>query len=207
MNVWKLENNTLMERIKQHYLTGYEISAFDDSIRVRWEAAFASIMEKDTDFESATMLAKRFGISIRQAYIDISNAKSLFGDIRKSSKEALRYMVTDWAVALLKKAEKAEDYYAAAKALEKIIKANNLDKEDQDLPDPSKIQPPVQLLSINFNFINSPWFKKIDPKAQEGLMELHDKFMKMIENSPMREYLNMFQTTTMITEGEQEDGD
>lgn len=199
-NVWKLPENTLFERIKQHYLTGYKIQGEDEKIRLRWEAAFAIILDKTTDSEAARIHSRQAKISIRQAYIDIANAKNLFGDVRNSKKEAMRYLVTQWAVELFKKAEKAEDYYAAAKALEKIIKANNLDKEDQDLPDPSKIQPPVQLLSINFNFINTPWFKKIDPKAQEGLMDLHARFMKMIEDSPLKEYLNLLQSPTQIAE-------
>ena len=193
MNTYKLPEDTTFERIKQHYLTGYKITELDEEQRKRWEAAHAIIMDKETDREAAIILSKRYDISLRQAYVDISNAKNLFGDVRKANKEALRYMTTEWAINLLKKAELNEDYDSCAKLLEKIIKANNLDKEDQDLPDPSKIQPPVQLLSINFNFINSPWFKKIDPKAQEGLLGLRNQFMAMIENSPMRDYLNMFQ--------------
>lgn len=207
MNIYKLTNDSTFERIKQYYLIGYELRPKEERIRQRWEAAHALVMEAKVDIQAARILSKRFDVTLQQAYVDIGNAKNLFGDVRKSNKDALRYMVTEWAIDLFSKAKDKEDYYAAAKALEKIIKANNLDKEDQDLPDPSKIQPPVQLLSINFNFINTPWFKKIDPKAQEGLLELYNKFMAMIENSPMKDYLNMFQEKTIPLPDPQEDGD
>lgn len=206
MNTWKLKENTLMERIRQHLLAGYEISDADNDILMRWEFAHSLIMKKENDTAVVKLMRKEFGIGQAQAYIDIRNAKDIFGDVRKSSKEGLRYMVTDWAISLLKKAEENDDYYAAAKALEKIIKANNLDKEDQDLPDPSKIQPPVQLLSINFTFINSPWFSKIDPKAQEGLLALYDQFMATIEGSPYKDYLNMFQQEQPIALPSPDDG-
>ena len=204
MNIYKLPNNTLTERIKQHYLTGYEISEADDLIRQRWAAAHALVMNRESDAECARILAKRYKITTRQAYTDIRDAKDLFGDVRRSSKDAIRYMVTQWAIQLFKKAESNEDYYAAAKALEKIIKVNNLDKEDQDLPDPSKIQPPVQMLSINFNFINSVWFEKIDPKAKEVLLDLHKRITAMIMESPASEYLNLIQSPPQL---EEPDGD
>lgn len=193
MNIYKLPENTLMERIRHHYLNDYEISDKDEEIRKRWESAYAMILEKKPDAETAKLLSKMYGITLQRAYIDISNAKSLFGDVHKSGKDALRNLVSQWAIELLKAATEEKDYGAAAKALEKIIKANNLDKEDQDLPDPSKIQPPVQLLSVNFNFINSPFFREIDPQAQAGLMELYNRIMAMIENSPMKDYLGVIQ--------------
>lgn len=196
MNIYQLPEDTTFQRIRQHLLNGYEISATDEKQLTRWRAVQALMLEKKTDREVALLHSKNFNITVQHAYIDIRNSKNLLGDVHKSDKESLRYMVTQWAIDLLKKADDKGDYDACAKALEKIIKANNLDKEDQDLPDPSKIQPPVQLLSINFNFINSEWFKKIDPKAQEGLMQMYNQFMAMIENSPLREYLDMFQDTS-----------
>jgi hypothetical protein len=77
------------------------------------------------------------------------------------------------------------------KFLERITKANNLDKEDMELPDPSKIQPPVQLLSINYTFLNSEFFKLIDPKAQQALLALNEKVMALIDASPIADYKNI----------------
>ena len=196
MNIYQLPEDTTFEWIRQHLLTGYEISAVDKNQLDRWRAVQALLLEKKTDRQIALMHSKNYDISLGHAYIDIRNSKNLLGDVHKADKESLRYMVTQWAIEACKKAEETGDNDTLVKSLEKIIKANNLDKEDQDLPDPSKIQPPVQLLSINFNFINSPWFKKIDPKAQEGLMLMYNQFMAMIENSPLRDYANLIQSNS-----------
>ncbi len=83
------------------------------------------------------------------------------------------------------------DFKTVDRMLERIIKANNLDKEEMDLPDPDKIQPPVQLLSINYNFLNSEYFKLIDPKAQQALLLLNEKVMALIDASPIAEYKNI----------------
>ena len=120
-------------------------------------------------------LMKQYGICESQAYRDIRNSRRLFGDVRTYTKEAMRYHVTQWAIELLKLAKIKKDLRGMEKALERITKAYNLDKEDLDLPDPARFQPPIQLLTINYNFINSPSFKMIDAKAQEKLSGIASK--------------------------------
>ena len=64
MNVWKLENDTAMDRIRMHYLSGYELSAHDEEVKRRWHAAFTFGLEhKGSDKEVASMLTKTFNIS------------------------------------------------------------------------------------------------------------------------------------------------
>jgi hypothetical protein len=103
----------------------------------------------------------------------------------------MRYHVTQWAIELLKLAKMKKDLRGMEKALERITKAYNLDKEDMDLPDPARFQPPIQLLTINYNFINSPSFKMIDAKAQEKLLELHRRIEAMADELYIKDYLNM----------------
>jgi hypothetical protein len=79
-----------------------------------------------------------------------------------------------------------------ASALDLLIKANNLDKHDLDIPDASKIQPPVQLLSVNFSFINSPMFQLIDETAQKAMLKQYDEFMLQVKISPMADYLDVW---------------
>jgi hypothetical protein len=191
MSEYKLTADTTMEKIRKYYLEGADLSPHQEKIRVRLEAAHALILDDhNTDKQAADIMSERFNIHFTQAYKDIANAKNLFGDLRKANKEGLRYMVTQWAVELFQMAKTAKDLKGMEKALERITKANNLDSEDQDIPDPSKIQPPVQLLSIDFNFINSSFFDKIDPKAQEELRKLNDAIQAIIARSPVKNYLD-----------------
>jgi hypothetical protein len=194
MNVYKLKENTLLERLRANYMEGYEISESDMRIKKRWEAAYAMLSDDmQNDRSVAKMIASRFNVDISTAYVDIRDCKKLYGDVLHSNKEALRNMVTQWSIDFLRKANHTNNMKSIEKALERITKANNLDKEDQDLPDPAKIQPPVQLLTLNFNFINSPRFKLIDESAQAAILKLYDEFMEKLELSPLAEYSDMFQ--------------
>jgi len=125
------------------------------------------INQNGIEREVVKMLMKVHGISEVQAYRDVHNCTRCFGPVRGMDRQALRNMVTQWAIESYRKAAVKNDFKAMDKFLERITKANNLDKEDMDLPDPLKIQPPVQLLSINYNFLNTEYFKLIDPKARK----------------------------------------
>jgi hypothetical protein len=193
MNVYKLAENTLMERIRLHYLEEYEISEADKKILARWVTAHALLLDgNERDSNVVKILIKRFGISSVCAYNDVRNSKNLFGDVGNASKELMRYLVTQWAIDLFRMAKLSKNLDAMARAIERITMANNLDKQDQDIPDASKIQPPVQLLSINFTFINTPEFKLIDAATQKALLQLYDEVMAQIVITPLGVYSDMF---------------
>ena len=186
-----IADNTF-ERIKQYYSReDLVLNPEDDAIRVRWASAFMQLHDRRTSDRTVVLyLIKTFEVSEATAYRDLANARRLFGDIRAYTKEAFRYHVTQWSVDMFRMAEVKKDLKGMEKALERITKAMNLDKEDQDLPDPSKIQPPTQILMIQYNFITSPYFKMIDKTAQEKLLLLHDKFLSMAEELGVRDYLD-----------------
>ena len=160
-----------------------------EKVRCRWLAAYSMLInQKGVEREVVMMLMKTHDISEAQAYRDIFNCTRCFGPVRGIDRQALRNMVTQWAIEYLRKAEVKNDFKALEKFLGMITKANNLDKEDMELPDPSKVQPPVQLLSINYSFLNTEYFKLIDPKAQKALLALNEKVMALIDSSPIADY-------------------
>ena len=185
-----LASDTMLERIKLYYLSDdTKLSDHDEKVRGRWAAAYSMLInQRSVEREVVMMLMKTHDISEAQAYRDIFNCTRCFGPFRGIDRLALRNMVTQWAMEYLRKAEVKSDYKALEKLLALIVRANNLDKEDMELPDPSKIQPPVQLLSINYSFLNTEYFKLIDPKAQKALLELNEKVMALIESSPIADY-------------------
>ena len=193
---YSLPDDTLFQRIRRFYLSDAELSPTDDKVRIRWSAAFSILLDlKGSDRDCANAMIKQFKISESQAYVDIANAKRLFGDVRKSEKEALRYMVTQWAIELYRMAQSKKDFRGMEKALERITKANNLDKEDQDIPDPSKVQPPIQLLQLSFNFVKSQYFHLIDQKAQDEILRVVDKVQQIIDKSTVKDYLDLYQVS------------
>ena len=194
MNVFKVPDETTEQRIILYYADDYKLSAEDLRVKERIDTAHSlRLKEHNTDTTVCSMLMKRFGISQRTAYRDIATSKRIFGQIHKADKDELRHLVTEWSIELFKMAIKSKNLKAMEKAVERITKANNLDKEEMDLPDASKIQPPVQLLSVNFNFINSPMFKKVDQAMQEALLKLYDEFMLQVKLTPLADYTDLWE--------------
>ena len=179
-----------LERITQYYMSDKtKLSRQDNHIRVRWETAYSMLINQNgVELDVVRMLMKFYSISKMQAYRDVYNCTRCFGPIGGMDRQFIRNMVTQWAIESLRKAELMNDFNAVNRFLNIIIKANNLDKEDAGLPDPSKIQPPVQLLSVNYSFLKSEYFKLIDTKAQKALLKLHRKVVALIDASPIAEY-------------------
>ena len=189
----ELPARTVEDRIRDHYINGTELSGEDNRIKERLVAAHAMLLgEYENDANISKMLQGRFEISRRQSYIDIFNCKNIFGEMRNSSKEGMRYIVTQMCMDLIRAAKKTNNLKAWEKALERLTKVNNLDKEDPDMPDPSKIQPPIQLMMIDFEFMKSPMFKKLDVTTQQVLIKQYHEVMDAIKLSPLADYSDMF---------------
>ena len=185
-----LGSEKTLERITQYYMTdNIKLSRHDNHIRVRWETAYSMLIHQNgVELDVVRMLMKFYSISKMQAYRDVYNCTRCFGLIGGMDRQFIRHMVTQWAMESLQQAELINDFDAMDGFLNIIIKANNLDKEDVDIPDPSKIQPPVQLLSVDYTFLKSEYFKLIDPKAQKALLNLHKQVVGLIDASPIAEY-------------------
>jgi hypothetical protein len=170
-----------------------------DVLRRRWLSAFTFMLDPgiNSDRQVCRQLMMMYKISDDTAYRDIAASKRLFGDARKSSKEAERYLASEnakenyaitWAMFL---ATKKYNWYLAAVLQQKIhAKVNGLDKDDPDLPDPSKINPPIQVLQINIDFLTSQFAQFIDPKAKERINALLEQMDELVTSSRISDYLS-----------------
>jgi len=58
------------------------------------------------------------------------------------------------------------------------------------LPDPSKINPPTQVLQIDIGFIKSQFAQYIDPKAKAKINALLKQITDLVESSMIEDYLD-----------------
>ena len=190
-----------LEKLRAHYLDErdvfgkpVELTEQDRDAMHIMETAFTYMLdfkEFGTKDRVSKHLMKLFNIESRQAYYYIAGAERLFGDVRRSSKEALRYIITETAKDILKLAIETKDLKAATNAMREITKANNLDKEDMDIPDPKDIQPPIQLLQINLDFITSRYANVVDDTAKVKINQLIEEIQKLINGSKIDNYLDV----------------
>jgi hypothetical protein len=101
-------------------------------------------------------LQKRFKdekISRATAYRYIADAKYVYGTINRESKDYWRGVLIDLILETRRLSKAEKDYKTMASCEANLFKALGLDKDDPDLPDFQKMQPPVQLYQINNTFI------------------------------------------------------
>jgi len=188
----KLSADTTFDEIQEYYLTeDIVLSEKKSEIRERWETIHALQLEYESDRDIITIMQNRFGISEGQAYRDMRNSEKLFGNLRVSNKEILRHLVTESAKQMYKVAKETADLKHIDKALTLIIKANNLDKEDIDLPDPAKVQPPIQVIQLSMDFLNSRFASVIDEGAKKKINEVLAKVEKLLAENYIENFLDV----------------
>lgn len=186
-----LEYESNFDKIKAHYINDkVELNNIQQELCKRYEAAFTLLCEFHSNEQAITKLMSTFSICRSQAYKDIKNAIDLFGDATKASKEGKRYILYEMAMANYNLAISKNDLEQANRAMTNLIKITGIEHDDPDLPDPSKIQPPIQLLQINMEFITSEYSNIIDAKAKEEINLIMDKVKAIIEKSTVKDYLN-----------------
>ena len=170
-----------------------------ETLRKRWTAAFTLMLDRGLKSERhiCKQLMTIFNISEPSAYNDIAASKRLFGDAGRAARDIERYLASENAKELYQKAwtmfmaTKEYHWFVAATMQQKIhYKVNGLDKDDPNLPDPAKINPPVQVLQINIDFIRSQFAQFIDPKAKEKINALLEQIDDLVINSRISDYLN-----------------
>jgi hypothetical protein len=184
------------DRIKSYYIDDkIVLSDFEENIRKRWVAAFSLILDDNmSDAKAVKILMKNFEISQAVAYRDLANCKVLFADARKASREVYRYLLTQWAIETLQMATLNKDFNAIDKMLGVIIKANNLDQDDSDIPDPSTWNPPTQVINIDYTFFYSEYAAFINDNTKKEFNKIVAKINKILSASKIHDYFQPFKT-------------
>jgi len=192
------EEESLKDRIRLFYAGKCKLTEQEEKIRLRLESVFSYILKHHPTDDVAARFDMEFnGVGQRQAFYDVRDCKNIFGDARQASRTANRYLVTHWATNLYRKADIKNDFRGMNYAMKNLIAANQLDKADPDLPDLSKIQPPIQMISLALDFLNSPYFTMLSPHIKERVLQLKAQAEELFKNSDIPEIMEML----MIDEG------
>jgi hypothetical protein len=174
-----LSKATTLDRIYAWYIdeTSVDLSSKEHNLVHRYKEAFHLMLEGKPDHEIVEDLHRNFGMSERQGYRDLNDARKLYGDINKSSKEAERYILKQYLLEHRKLALAAKNIQEANKAVAIWAKIKGLDKADPDLPTPETFQPHTYIIQINAGgntvskTINIDAIQKLDPSQFEELLD------------------------------------
>lgn len=127
---------TTLDRIWAHCVWGEDkmpLSEKELEIKDRLDTAFSLLTTFHSPEQAIPMLRSKYGISVAQAYRDIAAAKRLYGDITESSKEADRYILSEYAMRALQLATKEKDIKGMNMAIGNLIKLKRLDQTDNSV--------------------------------------------------------------------------
>lgn len=133
--------DSTFDRVVAHHRNpeDFPLTAKEQEQLDRWNEVFVLLLNHWTPFEVVEKL-KRQGISRSQAYLDIKNAKSLFGDVLKAEKEADRALWIQWVKEYLKRSKQNGDSKAEGKALELLAKYAGWSHEEDANFNPEKLE-------------------------------------------------------------------
>lgn len=164
---------TALDAIREFYLDKRgraKLTPTQESIRQRLVAAHGLLCKFHSPTRAIKKHQKRWELSDVQAWRDIRDAISLFGDVQKAEKEGIRYIVYEYAVEVFRKAKQKDDFKAMARAVDTMAKIMGLDKESPDIPDFEKLKPSMIVVGLPEDQV-----KRLDTMLAAGAVNFSQK--------------------------------
>lgn len=117
-----------------------ELTPAEELVKERLIMAWSNLTKGYPNQAVTKMVAKRFDITLRQAQLDVKDAMMVFGDVKKADKQGRREVASEMALRLWRHGVKNDDATAMEKGLTLYIKVHQLDKDNPEMPDFSKLE-------------------------------------------------------------------
>lgn len=155
--------DSTFDKIQAFYVNpdSFPLTETTENIRQRWVLVVNLMLRGFPKYKIANMLEKDFQLSQAQAYLDINNATSLFGDIHQTSKDVEKTIWKEWVREFIQRAKRRGDLKAEAKGLDMYAKYGDFGAEELSF-DPEKLAK-VEIQTA------------VDPKLIENLMKMISK--------------------------------
>ncbi len=126
------KSDTHFETILASFLdeSSVELTPFQKTMKDRIMTSFSLLLNWHSREQVSKVLMQQFGVSQATAYRDIGRALKIYGDINKASKEGMRYVIFEYNQQLLQMATKEKNLEQMGRALDRMIKLAELDKEE-----------------------------------------------------------------------------
>lgn len=148
--------DSTFDKIQAFYVNpdNYPLSETNEKIRQRWVMVVNLMLRGFPKYKIANMLEKDYGLSQSQAYLDINNATSLFGDIHNTSKEVEKTIWKEWVREFIQRAKRRGDLKAEAKGLDMYAKYGDFGAEELSF-DPEKLEKKDIEITVNPKLIEA----------------------------------------------------
>lgn len=136
------KGDTTLEKIMAHHIdpVRFPLSSKLEEIRKRWAEVLTLSFNYYSPQQIVNKLMEDHDISLAQAYLDVKNAQSLYGNVMESDKKGKQAILYEYSHKYYQRAIQAKDLKAQAKALELMAKFGGLDEVDLADFNPEKLE-------------------------------------------------------------------
>lgn len=136
------KGDTTLEKIMAHHIDPirFPLSPKLEIIRKRWSEVLTLSFNYYSPQQIVNKLMEDHDISLAQAYLDVKNAQSLYGNVMESDKKGKQAILYEYSHKYYQRAIQAKDLKAQAKALELMAKFGGLDEVDLADFNPEKLE-------------------------------------------------------------------
>ena len=142
----------------------------------RWSEIFTLLLNHFSKAEIVLRWQKEKGLSASQAYADIRNSESLFGNVLKADKEGARALWIAWTQDFLKRCKQKGDRNNEAKALLLMAKYSGFDNDEDPKFNPAKLE------NVPLGFeLAAPFIKILENMADQGVHDFNKLDISTVE--------------------------
>ncbi|MBB3123737.1 hypothetical protein FHS04_001240 [Mesoflavibacter sabulilitoris] len=136
------KGDTTLEKIMAHHIdpARFPLSPKLEEIRKRWAEVLTLSFNYYSPQQIVNKLQEDHGVSLAQAYLDVKNAQTLYGNVMESDKKGKQAILYEYAHKYYQRSIQAKDLKAQAKALELMAKFGGLDDVDMADFNPEKLE-------------------------------------------------------------------
>lgn len=136
------KGDTTLEKIMAHHIdpVRFPLSPKLEEIRKRWAEVLTLSFNYYSPQQIVNKLMEDHDISLAQAYLDVKNAQTLYGNVMETDKKGKQAILYEYAHKYYQRSIQAKDLKAQAKALELMAKFGGLDEVELADFNPEKLE-------------------------------------------------------------------
>lgn len=182
---------TAFDRIFAWYVdeNSIQLTEAETERKDRWEKCWYILCNNRSLQQTVNIVQRLYRGKVSRAtvYNDVKFATKLFGEIAKPSKDAQRFILTEYSQRIYQIAMKKDppDLDQANKAIANMVKLGALDKDDPDMPDFNKIQQHIFNFTLPEEILH--FIKTLASKGAIDLSKIRSDEYKAIDITPIQQ--------------------
>lgn len=163
---------TTQDKIRKYYLKGEDsvtLTEKQDEIRIRVYKAWNLLINYHSAEQAVAVIMNEYGGGRAQAYRNVSDAMSIFGNPIANQKEAKKYLIEEELIKSQQRSIKNKDEAAYLKAASLRIKLGGFDKETLQNFDPEKLKAQTYVLKVHPSVLAS-----IQANQEGGVLDFNN---------------------------------